>query len=95
MGSRSLAPRLGNERCPLGDGCKKNKNKNKHQSTNNPRAPDSAKVLFMLTRLEFTDAELQDGVAACLPTGECYGRALDMSVRLDAFPSSQCFTVSK
>lgn len=67
----------------------------KNKPTNKPRALGSAKVLFILTHLEFTDADLQDGVAACLPPGESYGRALNMSVRLDAFPSSQCFTVSK
>lgn len=67
----------------------------KNKPTNKPRSLDSAKVLFILTRLEFTDADLQDGVAACLPPGESYGRTLNMSVRLDAFPSSQCFTVSK
>jgi len=74
---------------------KKKKKKKKNRPTNQPRALDSTEVLFMLTCLEFTDAELQDGVAACLPPGECYGRALNMSVRLDTFLSSQCFTVSK
>ena len=60
-----------------------------NQPTNQPRALDSAKALWILTRLGLAEGGLRDGTAAGLPPGECYGRPLNMSVRLDAFPSSQ------
>ena len=60
-----------------------------NKPTNQPRALDSAKALCILTHLELAAGGLWDGTAACLPPGECYGRPLNMSVRLDAFPSSQ------